>query len=80
MRHWEEETCIRFKPRTTEYNYIEFFQGAGLVLLTEKWRNLAIFGQIRWIFVVKKVFFCLYHTGTIRLSSVNVSDMNECLF
>ncbi|KAI6653227.1 Tolloid-like protein 2 [Oopsacas minuta] len=29
MKHWEELTCIRFTARTTEYNYIEFFKGAG---------------------------------------------------
>eukprot|EP00795_Rhopilema_esculentum_P003261 gene3261-1588_t len=27
MKEWEEKTCIRFKPRTDERDYIEFFDG-----------------------------------------------------
>ena len=25
MKEWEEKTCIRFVPRTTEEDYVEFF-------------------------------------------------------
>lgn len=27
MKEWEEKTCIRFVPRTTQKNYVEFFSG-----------------------------------------------------
>ena len=29
MKEWEQKTCIRFKPRTNEKDYIEFFAGSG---------------------------------------------------
>lgn len=29
MKEWEEKTCIRFVPRTTQKNYVEFFSGDG---------------------------------------------------
>ena len=29
MSEWENHTCIRFKPRTTEMNYVTFIPGAG---------------------------------------------------
>lgn len=29
MNEWEQMTCIRFKNRTTERNYAEFFKGSG---------------------------------------------------
>lgn len=29
MRHWETHTCLRFKARTSQYNFINFFQGSG---------------------------------------------------
>jgi len=29
MSEWENHTCIRFKPRTTEMDYITFIPGAG---------------------------------------------------
>ena len=28
MRHWEDNTCIRFKERTTEVDYIVFYKGS----------------------------------------------------
>ena len=31
MRHWEENTCIRFHDRTNQTSYINFFQGSGCV-------------------------------------------------
>ena len=29
MKEWEEKTCIRFVPRTTQKDYVEFFAGDG---------------------------------------------------
>ena len=29
MRHWEDNTCIRFVPRTTETDYLNIFAGDG---------------------------------------------------
>jgi len=29
MRMWEEKTCIRFKERTNEEDYVEFFADFG---------------------------------------------------
>ena len=29
MREWESKTCIRFKRRTSERNYLEFFKNNG---------------------------------------------------
>jgi len=29
MKEWEEKTCIRFVPRTTHTDYVEFFAGDG---------------------------------------------------
>ena len=29
MQEWELKTCIRFKKRTTERNYVQFFKGSG---------------------------------------------------
>ena len=29
MDHWEDHTCIRFIPRTTERDYVSFFPGGG---------------------------------------------------
>lgn len=29
MKEWEEKTCIRFVPRTTQKDYVEFFAGEG---------------------------------------------------
>lgn len=29
MSEWENHTCIRFKPRTTEMDYVTFIPGAG---------------------------------------------------
>lgn len=29
MKEWKEKTCIRFVPRTTQKNYVEFFKGDG---------------------------------------------------
>ena len=29
MKEWEEKTCIRFVPRTTQEDYVEFFAGDG---------------------------------------------------
>ena len=28
MRHWEDHTCLRFKQRTVERDYIEFYNGS----------------------------------------------------
>jgi hypothetical protein len=30
MHHWESHTCIRFRPRTTQHTYVNFFPGSGL--------------------------------------------------
>lgn len=32
MSRWERETCIRFKERTTEEDYVYIFRGAGYIL------------------------------------------------
>ena len=29
MKEWEENTCIRFLPRTNQKDYVEFFAGDG---------------------------------------------------
>lgn len=29
MQHWEENTCVRFVPRTTEAAYVNIFPGSG---------------------------------------------------
>ncbi|KAM7432498.1 hypothetical protein ABFA07_017084 [Porites harrisoni] len=29
MKEWKEKTCIRFVPRTSQKNYVEFFKGDG---------------------------------------------------
>ncbi|KAJ7393859.1 hypothetical protein OS493_003526 [Desmophyllum pertusum] len=29
MNEWEQMTCIQFRNRTTERNYVEFFRGSG---------------------------------------------------
>lgn len=29
MSHWETHTCVRFQPRTTEPDYLSFYNGAG---------------------------------------------------
>ena len=29
MKEWEKKTCIRFVPRTTQKDYVEFFAGDG---------------------------------------------------
>lgn len=29
FNEWEQKTCIRFRKRTTERNYVEFFKGSG---------------------------------------------------
>ena len=29
MDHWENNTCIRFVPRTTERDYISIYPGSG---------------------------------------------------
>ena len=31
IAEWQAATCIRFKKRTTETNYLEFFRGSGCV-------------------------------------------------
>jgi len=36
MRHIEEKTCIKFKPRTFERNYIKIFSGKGCVSMRGK--------------------------------------------
>lgn len=28
MKHWEDNTCIRFKPRTNQRTYVNFFPGS----------------------------------------------------
>jgi len=33
MKLWEEKTCIRFKERTDEKDYIEFFADFGKYVL-----------------------------------------------
>lgn len=29
IKEWEEKTCIRFVPRTSHKDYVEFFAGDG---------------------------------------------------
>ena len=29
MKHWEDNTCIRFKPRTNQHTYVNFFPGSN---------------------------------------------------
>ena len=29
IKEWEEKTCIRFVPRTSQKDYVEFFAGDG---------------------------------------------------
>jgi len=29
MREWEQKTCVRFKKRTTEKDYVSFYKGSG---------------------------------------------------
>ena len=29
MKHWEDNTCIRFKPRTNQQTYVNFFPGSN---------------------------------------------------
>jgi len=29
MEEWEKKTCVRFKERTDETNYVEFYYGSG---------------------------------------------------
>ncbi|KAJ7379144.1 hypothetical protein OS493_017642 [Desmophyllum pertusum] len=38
IREWEEKTCIKFKPRTWQRDYIEFFIGSGC------WSNVGHIG------------------------------------
>lgn len=32
LRMWEEQTCIRFIPKTHQTDYVEFIKEAGYVL------------------------------------------------
>ena len=46
MKEWEEKTCIRFKPRTDERDYIEFIDGGfGRLVLMSPMSCLFLFNQ-----------------------------------
>ncbi len=64
MRHWEDHTCVRFVPRTTQTHYIVFFSGDGYVFL---YTNFVILNNIATLaFCV--VYRCYSYVG--RLHSI----------
>ena len=43
MYQWENHTCVRFKPRTTEQHYVTFVPGSGWVTNSSIYSGLLVF-------------------------------------
>ena len=70
MKEWEEKTCIKFKPRTTEKDYIEFIDdGYGKCVTT-------VFHLQHFYFIIICSLFLKFDIPT-SFSSITI-DTNNC--